>query len=75
MTQGQNTKDPQNARNQSDPPLHRMRLPGFITDEDIGLGDVIKQATAYVGIKACASCKQRAAALNRWVVFTRRTTK
>jgi hypothetical protein len=49
---------------------HRVRLPGFITDEEIGLGDVIERATSYVGIKPCGSCKRRAAALNRWVAFT-----
>ena len=52
---------------------HRMRLPGFVTDEDIGLGDVIKHATYAVGIKPCGGCERRAAALNRWLVFTRRS--
>ncbi len=27
---------------------YRVRLPGFITDEEIGLGDVIKRCTGYV---------------------------
>jgi hypothetical protein len=48
----------------------RVQLPGFITDEEIGLGDVIKRATSHFGIKPCASCEQRAAMLNRWIVFT-----
>lgn len=52
------------------PQLYRIRLPGFITDEDIGLGDVIKQATATIGIKPCGGCERRAAALNRWFVFS-----
>ena len=30
-----------------------VRLPGFIDDDDIGLGDVIKRATSYLGIPAC----------------------
>lgn len=50
---------------------HRVRLPGFIRDEEIGLGDVIKRATSYFGIKPCGGCERRAAALNRWMVFTR----
>lgn len=33
---------------------HRVRLPGFISEEEIGLGDVIKRATSYFGIKPCA---------------------
>jgi hypothetical protein len=49
---------------------YRVRLPGFISDEDIGLGDVIKRATSYVGIEPCGGCNQRAAFLNRWMVFS-----
>ncbi|HEU5407123.1 MAG TPA: hypothetical protein VFU48_05115 [Nitrospira sp.] len=51
---------------------HHVRLPGFITDEEIGLGDVIKRATTYLGIRPCGGCERRAAALNRWLVFTKR---
>jgi len=51
---------------------HQVRLPGFITDEDVGLGDVIKRATSYMGIRPCGGCQRRAAALNRWMVFTPR---
>jgi hypothetical protein len=55
---------------------HRVRLPGFITDEDIGFGDVIKRATSTVGISPCDGCAKRAAMLNRWMVFSgRRSTK
>lgn len=57
--------------NQSGHPPHRVRLPGFIIDEEIGLGDVIKRATSYFGIKPCGGCERRAAALNRWMLFTR----
>jgi hypothetical protein len=48
----------------------RLRLPGFIRDEDVGLGDLIKRATYVVGIKPCGGCERRAAALNRWMVFS-----
>jgi hypothetical protein len=51
---------------------YRIRLPEFISDEDIGLGDVIKRATYTAGIKSCGGCERRAAALNRWFVFTGR---
>jgi hypothetical protein len=57
---------------QSEHPRHQVRLPGFITDEEIGLGDVIKRASSYFGIKPCGGCERRAAALNRWAVFARR---
>jgi hypothetical protein len=49
---------------------YRVRLPGFITDEEVGLGDVIKRATYAMGIKPCGGCEQRAAVLNRWMVFS-----
>jgi len=51
---------------------HPVRMPGFLTDEDIGLGDVIKKATSYMGIKPCGGCGRRAAALNQWIVFSGR---
>jgi len=49
---------------------HRVRLPGFIIEKEIGLGDVVKRATSAVGIRACTGCERRSAALNRWMVFT-----
>ena len=48
---------------------YRLRLPGFLTDEEVGLGDVIKKATSSAGIKPCGPCQKRAAALNRWMSF------
>ena len=55
---------------QQEPHPHRVRLPRFITDEEIGLGDAITRATSYFGIRPCGACGHRAAMLNRWVVFT-----
>ncbi|MFY9268765.1 MAG: hypothetical protein WAO55_03340 [Candidatus Manganitrophaceae bacterium] len=54
---------------------YRLRLPGFITDEEIGLGDVVKRVTSAVGIKLCGGCARRAAALNRWMVFSWRRSR
>lgn len=51
---------------------YSVRLPGFISDEDIGLGDVIKRVTYAVGIKPCGGCERRAAALNRRMMFSGR---
>jgi len=51
---------------------HRVRLPGFITDTEVGLGDVIKKATSTVGIRPCGGCAERARRLNRWMVFSPR---
>ena len=59
------------AKNEA-PAARPIRLPGFLTDDDIGFGDVIKRVTSMVGIRPCGSCERRAAALNRWLVFTGR---
>jgi hypothetical protein len=56
---------------QSDRQPHRVRLPGFLVEEEIGLGDVIKRATYAMGIQPCGGCQKRAAALNKWMTFTR----
>lgn len=51
---------------------HRIRLPGFVTNQDVGLGDAVKHATSALGIKPCGGCARRAATLNHWLVFTGR---
>jgi len=58
------TKDGQNAR-------FRVRLPGFFTSEEIGLGDAISRITYAVGVKPCGGCRERARRLNRWIAFKR----
>ena len=60
-------------REKDDGQAFRVRLPGFVTDEEIGLGDVIKRGTSRVGIRPCAGCGRRAEALNRWMAFTGRS--
>jgi hypothetical protein len=50
----------------------RVRLPGFVRDEDVGLGDVVKKVTATAGVAPCSGCERRAAALNRWIAFSGR---
>lgn len=50
---------------------HRVSLPGFLIEEEIGLGDLVKRATYAMGIKPCGGCERRAAAMNRWMVFSR----
>jgi hypothetical protein len=46
-----------------------IRLPGFIVEKEIGLGDVIKNATRSIGIPPCNACERRAKELNRWITF------
>jgi hypothetical protein len=52
-------------------PPYQVRLPGFGADRSIGLGDAVSGVTRALGLRSCGGCAQRAAALNRWVVFTR----
>jgi len=56
---------------QDSPVVHRVRLPGFLVENEVGLGDIIKRATYSAGIKPCAGCKRRAMTLNRWMSFYR----
>ena len=64
----QDYEDEENA-----PPARRtVRLPVFVSDEPVGLGDVIKRATSTIGIKPCGGCAQRATRLNSRVAFTGR---
>ena len=48
---------------------HRVRLPGFLLEQETGLGDAVKRITYAMGIKPCGACERRAAALNRWMHF------
>jgi len=50
---------------------YSVRLPRFLIDEEIGLGDAIKRVTYAMGIKPCGGCEQRATALNRWMHFSK----
>ena len=45
----------------------RVRLPGFLVPEEVGLGDVMKRATSVAGIRPCGGCARRASALNERV--------
>jgi hypothetical protein len=49
----------------------QIHLPGFITEKEAGLGDVVKRITYSVGIKPCSGCEKRAAAMNQWIRFSR----
>jgi len=49
-------------------PFH-VRLPGFLPDEPVGLGDAVKRVTSLVGIRPCGPCNARAEKLNNWVAL------
>jgi len=66
MTSGGTKDNHEEIRNRS---RYQIRLPGFVAEEGIGLGDVTKRIVSAVGIKPCRGCERRAAILNSWVTF------
>lgn len=34
-----------------------IRLPGFLNENEIGMGDAIKRATSYLGVAPCGGCQ------------------
>ncbi len=68
MRRGKKTK---NNQDETQRQVHRVRLPGFLIEKETGLGDAIKRVTYAMGIKPCGGCEKRAAALNRFMRFTR----
>jgi hypothetical protein len=76
MTEELNEEQTRDVQAESSDRLpHEVRLPGFILDEDIGLGSFVKRFTTAFGIRPCGGCEQRTDALNRWLVFTGRRQK
>ena len=55
----------------TDPKPVTVRLPAFVSDQDIGLGDALKRVTGRLGIRSCSGCERRAAVLNQWITFLR----
>jgi hypothetical protein len=63
----ENEKQRNETNGKTETARHRFRLPGFVSEEEIGLGDLVKRVTSSAGIKPCGACEKRAAALNRWL--------
>jgi len=51
---------------------HEIRLPGFVREDEIGLGDLVGRATSAVGVRPCGGCARRALRMNEWVTFSKR---
>jgi hypothetical protein len=66
----QRENNPYLIKSQDQP--YRMRLPEFLLDEEIWLGDAIKQVTYALGIRPSSDCgcERRASTLNHWLVFS-----
>ena len=50
----------------SEQALPDERIVNVISNERIGLGDLIAKSTSVVGIKSCNGCTQRQQRLNKW---------
>jgi hypothetical protein len=46
---------------------HRLRLPGFLVREPVGLGQVVKRVTTAAGVRPCSGCQRRADRLDDWL--------
>jgi hypothetical protein len=47
----------------------KVRLPGFIVADEVGLGDVMMRITSGFGVRPCGGCQRRADAINRRMVL------
>jgi hypothetical protein len=72
MNKGDVKDDVKNETAENEP--FHVRLPGFFAEE-VGLGTLLKRVTYAIGVKPCGGCEQRAAALDRQVVFSGRQSK
>jgi hypothetical protein len=66
MTKKKKNCQPSKARSQT----YRVRLPEFLIEQEIGLGDAIKRVTYTIGFKPCSGCEKRAVVFNRWMRFS-----
>ena len=66
---------PDHSPNQAAHHPYRVHLPGFVRDDDVGLGDLVMRATSTLGIRPCGSCERRAATLNGWLAFSSRKSR
>jgi hypothetical protein len=58
-------RESHNSVDQATKSTYRLKLPQFIIQESVGLGEVIKRGTTALGIRSCQGCEQRAAQLDR----------
>ena len=62
--------EPSSESGDSSAARYHVRLPGFTTEQELGLGDVVKKVTSAFGIQPCDGWQRRAAAMNRWMSFS-----
>jgi len=52
------------AKDKSQSKPYQVRLPGFVVDEAVGLGDAVQRVTYAMGIKPCGGCERRFLAIH-----------
>ena len=65
------TREHDRSSNDAGSEPFRVRLPGFVAQEAVGLGDVVNRFGHAIGMTPCGACRERRARLNRFLVFTR----
>jgi hypothetical protein len=65
-----NAEEQYGSRDRKNDATFKVRLPGFVSDTEIGLGDLVSRAAASVSIRPCGGCARRAAALNQWIAVS-----
>jgi hypothetical protein len=53
----------------------RVRLPGFVGDDGIGLGELAERITHALGVTPCGGCQKRARRLDRWITVSGRRSR
>ena len=51
-------------------PKLSIRVPAFVTDESLGLGDAVSRIARAASMSPCGGCDSRRNWLNRWIVFS-----
>jgi hypothetical protein len=67
----EDSANPEDTKSSPEQAPRTVRLPGFLIDEELGLGDAIRRVTHAMGIAPCSGCDKRAETLNRWVRFSK----
>jgi hypothetical protein len=64
-----NTDDNETVGGQREHEPFRVRIPGFVSDADIGIGHLAGRVAASIGIQSCGGCARRAEVLNKWLAI------
>jgi hypothetical protein len=70
-----NTDKPMTPGQREQRQPYRMRIPGFVSEKEIGLGDIVSRAAVATGLRPCGGCIRRTESLNRLLALSPRRGK